>query len=73
MGAMNLMEGDQGPCQLLFVSRRNLAEIVQRIAPDLVLIPKEKFNQVAAQFLGIIEDVVARPVPSNISEDPPHP
>lgn len=59
---MELKTGDQGPCQLLFVSRVNLAEVVQRVAPDLCLVPRDRFTAIAADMLGVVEDVVARKV-----------
>lgn len=43
--------------QLLRVTRENLALIVEHVAPDLCLIPRQSFEQVATSMLSIVEGV----------------
>lgn len=54
---MELKNGDEGPCQLLFVNRRNLARVVQTVAPEMILIPRERFERIATAMLEVVETV----------------
>ena len=57
---LELQTGDDGPCRLLFVSRANLPQIVALIAPELALISKDEFTEIASQMLALVEHVVAQ-------------
>lgn len=48
---------DEGPCKLLFVSRRNLPQIVAMLAPDLLLVDRARFTEIATSMLDLVDAV----------------
>lgn len=52
---MDLATEDGLNPQLLFVSRDNLAQVVARIAPNMVLVDRTEFAGVAEAMLTIME------------------
>ena len=53
---MKLEDVGEGEMLLLFVGRSNLHRVVRHIAPDLVLIPRSKFEKIAVSMLSIVEE-----------------
>lgn len=49
------LEGDLGPCELLFVSEKNIAQVVARTCPGKVLVDRDQFTSLALAMLEIVE------------------
>lgn len=59
---MKMESGDPGPCSLLFVSERNLPDVVARTAPHMILVNRDEFTRIATAMLAIVESVAKQTV-----------
>lgn len=57
MGAplKTLRDDGSATCELLFVSKKNIAQVVARVAPNLVLVDRTEFAGVAEAMLVLVE------------------
>ena len=63
----NQKERDAGRCMI--VSRRNIADVVGKIAPDLLLVSRERFTQMATATLELVEDAARQECEEQLCPD----